>query len=75
MSDEDTPGGHERFQEVTDQYDPEEVEDRVFEHWDAVDAYEQTVEHRAGEETFFFVDGPPYTSGAAHMGTTWNKVL
>jgi len=75
MSDEDAPGGHERFEEVTDQYDPEEVEDRVFEHWDAVDAYEQTVEHRAGEEPFFFVDGPPYTSGAAHMGTTWNKTL
>ena len=74
MSEEDT-GGHERFGEVTDQYDPEEVEDRVFEYWDAVDAYEQTVEHRADGETFFFVDGPPYTSGAAHMGTTWNKTL
>ncbi|WP_336326852.1 isoleucine--tRNA ligase [Halovenus sp. HT40] len=74
MSDEQT-GGHDRFEDVTDQYEPEAVEDRVFEHWDAVDAYEQTVEHRADEETFFFVDGPPYTSGAAHMGTTWNKTL
>jgi len=65
----------ERFEEVADQYDPDAVEDRVFEHWDAVDAYEQTRRHREGEETFFFVDGPPYTSGAAHMGTTWNKTL
>ncbi|MDX1746297.1 MAG: class I tRNA ligase family protein, partial [Halobacteriales archaeon] len=24
---------------------------------------------------YFFVDGPPYTSGAAHMGTAWNKTL
>ncbi|WP_436902639.1 isoleucine--tRNA ligase [Halovenus halobia] len=74
MSDEQT-GGHGRFEDVTDQYEPAAVEDRVFEYWDAVDAYEQTVEHRADEETFFFVDGPPYTSGAAHMGTTWNKTL
>ncbi|WP_137286539.1 isoleucine--tRNA ligase [Halorussus salinisoli] len=64
-----------RFGEVEDQYDPDSVEDRVFDYWDEVDAYEKTKEHRADEETFFFVDGPPYTSGAAHMGTTWNKTL
>ena len=64
-----------RFEEVDDQYDPHAVEDRVFEYWDDVDAYETATERRAGEERFFFVDGPPYTSGSAHMGTTWNKVL
>ena len=64
-----------RFEEVPDQYDPQAVEDRVFDHWDAVDAYEQTVAHREDGEDFLFVDGPPYTSGSAHMGTTWNKVL
>ncbi len=64
-----------RFDAVPDQYDPDTVEDRVFEYWSEVDAYERTVEHRADGEPFFFVDGPPYTSGAAHMGTTWNKVL
>ncbi|MFB6111498.1 MAG: isoleucine--tRNA ligase [Halobacteriaceae archaeon] len=61
--------------DVADQYDPDAVEARVFEHWDAVDAYERTAEHRADAEPFFFVDGPPYTSGSAHMGTTWNKTL
>jgi isoleucyl-tRNA synthetase len=65
----------ERFAEVPDQYDPDAVEDRVFDYWDEVDAYERTVEHRADGEDYFFVDGPPYTSGAAHMGTTWNKTL
>jgi isoleucyl-tRNA synthetase len=64
-----------RFDTVDDQYDPHAVEDRVFAHWEAVDAYEQTKAHRADGEDFFFVDGPPYTSGAAHMGTTWNKAL
>ncbi|WP_336329487.1 isoleucine--tRNA ligase [Haloarcula sp. CGMCC 1.2071] len=65
----------ERFAAVDDQYDPEDVEDGVFEYWDDVDAYEQTKAHRADGEDYFFVDGPPYTSGAAHMGTTWNKTL
>ncbi|MBX0295991.1 isoleucine--tRNA ligase [Haloarcula nitratireducens] len=64
-----------RFAAVDDQYDPEDVEEGVFSYWDDVDAYEQTKAHRADGEEFFFVDGPPYTSGAAHMGTTWNKTL
>ena len=65
----------ERFAEVPDQYDPDVVEDRVSDYWDEVDAYERTRKHRADGEDYFFVDGPPYTSGAAHMGTTWNKTL
>ena len=64
-----------RFAEVDDQYEPGAVEERVFEYWDDVDAYEQAKRHRSDGEKFFFVDGPPYTSGAAHMGTTWNKTL
>ncbi|MFP9191602.1 isoleucine--tRNA ligase [Natrialbaceae archaeon A-CW1-1] len=64
-----------RFDEVDDQYDPHALEERVFAYWDEVDAYERTKQHRADGESFFFVDGPPYTSGAAHMGTTWNKSL
>jgi len=64
-----------RFAEVDDQYDPGAVEERTFDHWDEVDAYRKAKEHRADGEDYFFVDGPPYTSGAAHMGTTWNKTL
>jgi len=64
-----------RFAEVDDQYDPHAVEERTFDHWDEVDAYRKAKEHRADGEDYFFLDGPPYTSGAAHMGTTWNKTL
>ena len=64
-----------RFEAVADRYDPHAVADRVFDHWETVDAYERTKANREGAERFFFVDGPPYTSGAAHMGTTWNKTL
>ncbi|SDJ83772.1 Isoleucyl-tRNA synthetase [Halovenus aranensis] len=73
MSD-DTPDGR-RFGDVGDQYEPDAVEDRVFDHWEAVDAYERTKEHRADEEPYYFLDGPPYTSGSAHMGHALNKSL
>ena len=65
----------ERFAPVSDQYDPDDVESGIFDYWTETDAYERTRRHRADGEEFFFVDGPPYTSGAAHMGTTWNKTL
>ncbi|MEF8900125.1 MAG: isoleucine--tRNA ligase [Halovenus sp.] len=74
MSD-DAGAGRERFGDVSDQYDPEAVEGRVFDYWDAVDAYEQTKAHRADAEPCYFLDGPPYTSGSAHMGHAWNKSL
>ncbi|PSP92704.1 isoleucine--tRNA ligase [Halobacteriales archaeon QS_4_62_28] len=64
-----------QFGDVDDQYDPDTVEERVSEYWDEVDAYEKATEHRADGEDYFFVDGPPYTSGSAHMGHAWNKSL
>ncbi|MFB6254056.1 MAG: isoleucine--tRNA ligase [Halobacteriaceae archaeon] len=64
-----------RFAPVDEEYDPHEVPDKVFSYWDEVNAYEKTKDHRSDEEDLFFVDGPPYTSGSAHMGTTWNKAL
>ena len=63
------------FEDVGEQYEPHELESTVFDRWDAVDAYDRTVEHWSDGEPFYFLDGPPYTSGAAHMGTTWNKIL
>jgi Isoleucyl-tRNA synthetase len=63
------------FGDVGEQYEPHDLESAVFDRWDAVDAYDQTVEHWSDGEPFYFLDGPPYTSGAAHMGTTWNKIL
>jgi isoleucyl-tRNA synthetase len=66
-----------RFGELPDQYDPHDVESGVRSFWAETDAYRRAKKRRADEdaEPFFFVDGPPYTSGAAHMGTTWNKSL
>jgi isoleucyl-tRNA synthetase len=62
-------------EEVPDQYAPHEVEETVSTYWDDHDAYERTKEAHADDPPFFFVDGPPYTSGQMHLGTAWNKTL
>ncbi len=37
--------------------------------------YRKVRELRIGGKKFFFVDGPPYTTGRIHLGTAWNKVI
>jgi isoleucyl-tRNA synthetase len=61
--------------DVSDQYTPEDVESSVNAYWDETDAYEAAKKAHADDPTFFFVDGPPYTSGQMHLGTAWNKTL
>jgi len=61
--------------EVDDQYTPADVETSVEAYWDDADAYEATKAAHADDPAFFFVDGPPYTSGQMHLGTAWNKTL
>ncbi|EMA04497.1 isoleucyl-tRNA ligase [Haloferax mediterranei ATCC 33500] len=63
------------MEDIADQYTPSDVESAVGEYWDENDAYEATKEAHADDPSFFFVDGPPYTSGQMHLGTAWNKTL
>ena len=60
---------------VEDQYTPADVEPAVESYWEEHDAYEAAKEAHADDPAFFFVDGPPYTSGQMHLGTAWNKTL
>ncbi|WP_101297389.1 isoleucine--tRNA ligase [Halegenticoccus soli] len=63
------------MEDISDQYAPEEVEASAEAHWDEHDAYGATKAAHADDPPFFFVDGPPYTSGQMHLGTAWNKTL
>jgi isoleucyl-tRNA synthetase len=56
-------------------YDFKNIEREVKEHWDRDDIYKKTKELRSVGENFYFNDGPPYTSGAIHMGTAYNKII
>ncbi|MCK4298927.1 MAG: isoleucine--tRNA ligase, partial [Planctomycetes bacterium] len=43
--------------------------------WDSERIYEKVKEHHSHDPDWFFLDGPPYASGAIHIGTAWNKII
>ena len=51
------------------------IEKEIRDYWDSTDAYHKTKELRENGGRFYFVDGPPYTSGHVHMGTALNKTI
>ncbi len=56
-------------------YNPKEIETSVFKYWKDRKIYEKCKQKNKGKKKFYFLDGPPYTSGHIHIGTAWNKVL
>ncbi|MDY6984947.1 MAG: isoleucine--tRNA ligase [Candidatus Thermoplasmatota archaeon] len=56
-------------------YDFKRIEEEVKEYWDTNQIYKKTEELKSKGENFYFNDGPPYTSGAIHMGTAYNKII
>ncbi len=57
------------------QYDAKNLEQNIRKFWDEIDAYSKVREQRKNGKRFFFVDGPPYTTGRIHLGTAWNKII
>ncbi len=58
-----------------EKYDFKEVEKEISEFWEKNRIYEKVRENNKGKKKFYFLDGPPYTSGKVHVGTAWNKSL
>ncbi len=56
-------------------YDPKSVEEDVLAFWKKNDIYDAAKKKVKGKKAFYFLDGPPYTSGKVHVGTAWNKSL
>ena len=63
------------MKEVTSSFVANEVESTVRAFWTTEDIYRQVKEQKKKGKTFFYVDGPPYTTGHIHLGTAWNKIL
>jgi len=61
--------------EVTGSYNPRELEAGVQDYWKRDNTYARVQEVRKDGKAFFFVDGPPYTTGHIHLGTAWNKII
>jgi isoleucyl-tRNA synthetase len=58
-----------------DKYEPLKIEPEILKFWEERKIYEKAKEKNRGKKHFYFLDGPPYTSGKVHLGTAWNKVL
>ncbi len=63
------------IKQVQASYNPAKLEKAVREFWTKTDAYKKTKELRASGPDYYFVDGPPYTTGYIHLGTAWNKTI
>jgi isoleucyl-tRNA synthetase len=63
------------IKQVRANYDAPIIEREVQEYWASTRAYEKTKELRSSGEKFHFLDGPPYTTGAIHLGTAMNKTV
>ena len=63
-----------RFEEVKGRYDSKDIETNIENFWGEINAYEKQ-KGKKSDEQFFFVDGPPYTTGNIHLGTAWNKII
>lgn len=63
------------IKDIQPQYSHKDVEHKVNALWVETDAYKRTRDLRKDGVKFFFVDGPPYTTGHIHLGTAWNKII
>ena len=63
------------MKEVTANFDAKGIEQEVRAYWRTHDTYKKVKHQRSTGKPFFFVDGPPYTTGHIHLGTAWNKII
>lgn len=59
------------------QYAPTQLEPTVLAFWQKHKTYPKLKKKLSSKKhkPFYFLDGPPYTSGKVHIGTAWNKSL
>ncbi|MBN2014782.1 MAG: isoleucine--tRNA ligase [Candidatus Altiarchaeota archaeon] len=51
------------------------IEEGIQEYWNKNGIYREVVESRRGNKRFYFLQGPPFTSGKAHIGHAWNHAI
>ena len=56
-------------------YNANKIEKEVLDFWVNNDIYKKTRGKNKGSKPFYFLQGPPYTSGSLHAGQAWNNSL
>lgn len=57
------------------EYNPQALEEKIETFWKENDIYNKVKKARETGPDYYFLDGPPYVSGAIHLGTAWNKII
>ncbi|AHF79437.1 isoleucine--tRNA ligase [Thermococcus paralvinellae] len=57
------------------EYNAQLLEEKMEKFWAENNIYEKVKQSRANGPKYYFLDGPPYVSGAIHLGTAWNKII
>lgn len=63
------------MKEIPASYDAKRIEEEVNDFWRDEEIYKRVRSKNECNEKFFFVDGPPYTTGSVHLGIAWNKII
>jgi len=56
-------------------YNFKEVEPGMMTFWEDKEIYKKLKAKNKGKKKYYFLNGPPYTSGRIHIGTAWNNAL
>ncbi|MFA4953094.1 MAG: isoleucine--tRNA ligase [Candidatus Pacearchaeota archaeon] len=56
-------------------YNFKETEEEVLKYWEQKNIYEKLKKKNSKGKNFYFLQGPPYTSGRLHIGHAWNNSL
>lgn len=52
-----------------------EMDKEIKKFWEDNEIYQKVKKLNENYPEYYFVDGPPYCSGAIHLGTAWNKTI
>jgi len=63
------------IKQAENEYRPVELEQRIREFWVRAKVYPRVAGFREKGEDFYFVDGPPFTTGSIHLGQVLNKTI
>ncbi|MFH1376165.1 MAG: isoleucine--tRNA ligase [Candidatus Woesearchaeota archaeon] len=56
-------------------YEAKKTEEEIVEFWKKNQIYKKVKDQNKGKKPFYFLQGPPYTSGKIHIGQAWNNSL
>ncbi len=56
-------------------FDHRKIEKEIVEFWEKNNIYSKNKEKGKGKKPFYFLQGPPYTSGRIHIGQAWNNSM